>query len=622
MRDLGLRFWRNLTRRERTKVVLLIISVIVMAGLDVLSVGAIMPFLTIAGDPGVVHENALLSRLHASLGFTDERGFLIALGLLVFALVLFSSAWIAVTTYVQTRFVWGWNHTRATMLLGRYMRQPYSYFLSRNTADLSNNVLSEVQQVASQLLMPVIQGTGRAVAAIAIALALLLTEPMVALFATGILGGSYALIFLLLQGRLRRSGAARLEANRERFTVAAEGLGGIKDVKILGREDSFVKRFSRSSSTFSRNRAIGSVIAQLPRYGVEAVALGSVILLVVYIIVQGGDLESAIPLLGFYAFAGYRLMPALQQTFKGFTQLRFFAPSLETLLDEIEATPVEEGTSASGAMTLVPERGATRRSGPTEPLERQDTRPLRMRRELRLCRVSFRYPGATHPAISDLDLTIAANTTVGLVGSTGSGKTTLADLALGLIRPSRGALEVDGEPVTDARLRQWQARLGYVPQNIFLMDLSVAENIAFGLAPRHIDMEAVREAARTARIDEFVMDELPNGYDTIVGERGVKLSGGQRQRIGIARALYHRPSVLVFDEATSSLDNRTEDEVMAAIRALRGHKTVIMIAHRLTTLKDCDVIYMLEHGNIASSGTYRELVAGRGRFAELARAGD
>ncbi|MEX2536002.1 MAG: ABC transporter ATP-binding protein [Trueperaceae bacterium] len=605
MFELGLRFWHNLTRRERRKVILLVLAVIVMAGLEVLSVGAIMPFLTIAGNPSAVREIGILNFLFDRLGFRSERSFLIVLGLLVFGLIVFSSVWIALTTWVQTRFVWAWNHTRSTLLLRRYLHRPYSYFLSRNTADLSNNILSEVQQVSGQLLMPVIQGMGRAIAAMGIGLALLLAEPLLALLVTAVLGGSYALIFLVVQRKLQRIGAERLTANRERFTAASEGLGGIKDIKLLGREENFVRRFSKSSAQFSRNRAAGSVIAQLPRYGIEAVAFGSVILLVVYLILQRGDLASAIPLLGFYAFAGYRLMPALQQTFKGFTQLRFYGPSLENLLDEIEGTPEVNAGS--------------------RPYSDDGDAPsvaLPLRRELRLTGVSYSYPSVQQPAIADLNLAIAAKTTVGLVGSTGSGKTTLADVTLGLIRPQSGSIEVDGTPISAENLSSWQRTLGYVPQNIFLMDLTVAENIAFGLAPKKIDMDAVREAAKIAMIDDFVREELPDGYQTIVGERGVRLSGGQRQRIGIARALYHRPSVLVFDEATSSLDNRTEESVMGAIRSLRGSKTIIMIAHRLTTLKDCDKIYMLEHGEVVSSGTYRELVAGRGRFGELAKAGD
>lgn len=602
MGRLARKFWATLTPQERGKVLLLTGAVMVMATLEVINVSAIMPFLTAATNPGTIQDDPLLSFLYTRLGFDDEGRFLVALGLAVFSLMLLSNAWLAFTAWMQARFVWSWNHTLSTRLLKRYLCRPYEYFLTRNTADLSKNILSEVQQISAGLLLPAIEGFGRAVVAASIIVVLFLTEPLLALLVTVIVGGAYGLVFSLARHTLDRVGVERLAANQERFTVASEALGGIKDVKLLGKEREFLARFERPSARFSEYQATSQIIGALPRYAVEPIGFGSVVLIVVYLISSRGDLSAIVPVLGFYAFAGYRLMPAVQQAFRGLTQIRFFAPALQNLLDEM------------GEISELPTVHVI--SG---PINGRAPARLCLERGLELRNVSFRYPGSEVEAVRDLSLSIAAKSTVGLVGATGSGKTTVADLILGLLRPQAGDILVDGIPITEANLAEWQAMLGYVPQHIFLMDASVAENIAFGVPREQIDMEAVREAARIAMIDDFVVKELPRGYDTVVGERGIRLSGGQRQRIGIARALYRNPSVLVFDEATSALDNRTEEAVMNAIRSLLGSRTVIIIAHRLSTLRDCDVIHMLDHGRLVGSGSFRELVKGEGRLAKLAR---
>lgn len=583
--------------------VFLTVAVIVMAGLEILNVGAIMPFLIVAGNPSAIHDYRLLEYSYRTFGFGSDDEFLVALGFAVLSLLVVTNVWIALTTYWQTRFVWAWNHAHSSQLLRYYLYRPYTYFLSRNTSDLSKNILSEMQHVTGQLLVPAIQGLGRSFAVLSISTVLFLTEPVLALIVTLIFGGSYSLIFVLVQRKLKRIGSERLNANSHRFTAAAEALVGIKDVKLLGREEHFLKRFDRPSGLFSRHQATSQVIAQLPRYGIETVAFGGMILLVVFLTIQRGNLAAVLPLLGFYAFAGYRLMPAVQNVFRALSHIRFFGPALDSVLGEME--PVERQPHAS-AGTIV---GC--------PLS--DSAPLLYDQELSLDSVTFSYPFAEQPAIQALTLSIQARTAVGLVGSTGSGKTTVADVLLGLVRPQEGTIWVDGVSLTDGNIGQWQRCIGYVPQDIFLIDTSVTENIAFGLPRSEINMEAVRRAARVAMIDEFVCTEMPNGYETVVGERGIRLSGGQRQRIGIARALYGDPSVLIFDEATSALDNRTEDILMEAIRSLKGRKTIITIAHRLSTLRDCDVIYMLEKGTIVAKGSYAELASGQGRFAELSR---
>jgi len=313
---------------------------------------------------------------------------------------------------------------------------------------------------------------------------------------------------------------------------------------------------------------------------------------VLYLIAQSGSFASAMPIIALYAFAGYRLMPALQQIYGAVTQLRFAGPALDALHADL--------------MILQP----------AHPNPSQDD--IVLKQAITLNDVQYRYPNAPQLALKNLSLTIPAKSTVGLVGTTGSGKTTTVDLILGLLEAQQGTLEVDGQVITEHNRRPWQRAIGYVPQQIYLADDTVAANIAFGVNAKDIDQHAVERAAKIANLHDFVASELPQQYQTTVGERGVRLSGGQRQRIGIARALYHNPQVLILDEATSALDNLTEQAVMEAVHNLGHEITVILIAHRLSTVRQCDRIYLLERGEVRTSGTYDELIASNQQFAAMA----
>ena len=603
------RLWEILTISQRRQVVLLTGAVVVMAILEVANVSAIAPFLALASDPRIIEENASLAFLYEFLGFEDVNRFLVAVGLGVFFLMVFSNAWAALTTWAKLRLTWSLNHQISLRLLERYLYRPYSYFLSRNTADLSKTLLSEVQQVTQQMIQPVILAIGRAVVALGIVIVLIVMSPLLAFIVTVVVGGSYAVIYFFIRTRLNAIGRDRVRANQERFTVAAEALGGIKDVKILNVEYSFLRRFVGSSWRYSRHQATSSVTGMLPRHAIETVAFGTVVLIVVYFVALERDFSNIVPVLGMYSFAGYRLMPALQQIFQAITAVRFHSAALESMLNDLES---DQGViEHSDFVSIQTPAVSVVRPAAVEPMG------LRQRLELRGIR--FSYPNSDRSAVDGVSLEIPANAAVGFVGATGSGKTTLIDVILGLLRPQEGEIVVDGVVINEANLRAWQKSIGYVPQHIFLTDSSVAENIAFGVPKDEIDMQAVRHAASIAQIDDFVMKELPDGYSTVVGERGVRLSGGQRQRIGIARALYRDPDVIVFDEATSALDNATERDVMEAIKSLLGKKTILMVAHRITTLAECDVIYMLRKGRVVASGTYEELVAGYGAFAEISR---
>jgi ATP-binding cassette subfamily C protein len=593
-------FFDLLTSHERRKLYLLFCAVFVMAGLEVVSVGSILPFLQVAADPASVHENVYLSWTYETFGFTDSHTFLIALGLAALTALVVSNAFIVLTTWALFRYAWGRNHALSWRLLRSYLHRPYGYFLTRNSAELGKNVLEEVKEIVSGMLIPGLRGISKGIVALLIICFLLFIDPVMALMVLTILGSAYTGIYLLVKKRLDAYGERRVETNAERYQFVSEAFGGIKQVKLRGKENAFLEQYKEPSKWYSRYVARSKIIRRTPRYVLEAVAFGGIILIAVYLVAVQKNIQQVIPTLGLYAFAGYRLMPALQQAFKGVASARFNLAALEKLREGLRDGVV------SGS--------DVRFNGNQE----QKDQSLKLDDRLVLDGVHFTYPGAEEAAIRDLSFTIPARTTVGFVGKTGSGKTTTVDIILGLLRPQEGTISVDGVPLRDDTLHRWQRNIGYVPQSIYLSDDTIARNIAFGVPKQEIDMDAVRDAARRAHIYDFVEKELPNRWETVVGERGVKLSGGQQQRLGIARALYHNPSVLVFDEATSALDQATEASVMEAIYELEGDHTMLMIAHRLSTVKRADNIVMLDQGQKVGEGTYKDLKENNPRFQSMA----
>ena len=593
------KFHALLTRRERRNLYLLFVAVVVMASLEVVSVASIMPFLSVAADPGMIQQNEYLLWVYETFGFADTNTFLIALGLTALVAMVVSNAFIVLTTWALYRYAWGRNHTLSRRLLRSYLHRPYEYFLTRNSSELGKNILEEVKEIVNEMLIPALKGGAKAVVALFIIAFLVVIDPVVALLAAAVLGFAYIGIYFAVRNRLDAYGRKRVKTNSIRYQIVSEAFGGIKEVKLVGKEDAFLEQYENPSKWYSRYQARYRVIKLVPRYLLEAVAFGGIILIAVYLIAVQDNLQQVIPMLGLYAFAGYRLMPALQTAFKGFASARFNIAALDAIhrgLEKQTAEPVHI-------------------NGRTAENQQESVMPLNKR--LVLDQVSFTYPGAKEAAVQNLYLEIPAHTTVGFVGKTGSGKTTTVDLILGLLRPQQGMISVGGTPLQGGAVRHWQQNIGYVPQHIYLSDDTVTRNIAFGVREEEIDMEAVRDAARRAHIADFIESDLPGRWQAVVGERGVKLSGGQRQRIGIARALYHNPSVLVFDEATSALDQATEASVMEAIYELEGNHTILMIAHRLSTVERADNIVMLERGQKVAEGTYRELSKNNSIFREM-----
>jgi ABC-type bacteriocin/lantibiotic exporter with double-glycine peptidase domain len=542
-----------------------------------------------------VETNAILKTVYtvsSNFGVDTPEQFLFALGIGVFLLLVGSLAFKALTTYVQLRFTLMREYSIGKRLVEGYLHQPYSWFLNRHSADLGKTILSEVSNVTDGGITPTMNLIAQGTVAIALLMLLIVMDPKLALIVGLTLAAVYSLIFRTTSALLARMGTERVKANQERFVVVSEAFGAAKEVKVGGLEYAYIQRFAGPAQTYARYQASAQVISQLPRFALEAIAFGGMLLVMLYLMAQSGGFASALPIIALYAFAGYRLMPALQQVYGALTQLRFSGPALDALHKDL--------------MSLQP----------TGPYQQQPALPLNQ--VITLNNIVYRYPNAAIPALKGISLTIPARSTVGLVGATGSGKTTTVDLILGLLDAQEGTLAIDGQPITDHNKRAWQRAIGYVPQQIYLADDTVAANIAFGIEPEQIDQAAVERAAKIANLHEFVTNDLPQGYATTVGERGVRLSGGQRQRIGIARALYHKPQVLILDEATSALDNLTEQAVMEAVNNLGHDITIILIAHRLSTVRQCDQIYLLERGEVNASGTYEELIDSSQQFAAMA----
>ena len=574
-----------LTPTERKRAGVLLGMFLLMGLLDMVGVASIMPFMAVLGNPEIVETNAILNKaftVASNFGIDTSEQFLFTLGIFVFVFLVVSLTFKAFTIYAQTRFTLMREYSIGKRLVEGYLNQPYSWFLNRHSADLGKSILSEVGQVIGNGITPMMNLISHGTIATALLFLLITVDPKLAFIVGVTLASAYVLIYKATSSMLKRSGEARYKANQERFTAVSEAFGASKEVKVGGLEQAYIDRFSDPARTFARQQATAQVIGQLPRFALEAIAFGGMLLVVLYLMAQSGNFASALPTIVLYAFAGYKLMPALQSTYNAVTQLRYAGPSIDALHQDLMSLQFANPHQAKAAMSLT--------------------------QAITLNHIQYSYPNAAQPVLKDLSITIPARSMVGLVGATGSGKTTTVDLILGLLEAQKGTLEVDGQPVTELNRRSWQRAIGYVPQQIYLADDTVAANIAFGVDTKDIDHTAVERAARIANLHEFVVNELPQEYQTTVGERGVRLSGGQRQRIGIARALYHNPQVLILDEATSALDNLTEQAVMEAVHNLGHEITIILIAHRLSTVKAYDIIFLLENDELKDCEAFNELM--------------
>lgn len=577
-----------LTAAERKKAIFLLIIILITALLDMLGIASILPFISVLANPQMINSNEFLNNIYQTssiIGVNNEQQFLFMMGVIVFFLFIISLTFRALTQYYLLRFSLMREYTIGKRIIEGYLHQPYSWFLKKHSADLGKNILSEVNLVIQLTIIPILNLFAQIAVVIAIVALLIMVDPILALISGSVLSFSYISIFHFIKKTLHRLGIERFQANLDRFSVVSESFGAIKEVKIGRLENVYTSKFSKSSEIYANNQSIAAIIAHLPRFFFEGIAFGGMIILILLLMAKGTGFSNILPIISLYAFAGYRLLPALQHIYSALTQIQFSKSSLETLHNDLVS------------LNSIVERNSKDYS----------EKHISFEKSIDINRINFRYPDSKQDTIKNLTFGIPASKKIGIVGTTGSGKTTTVDIILGLLDPIDGSLSVDGKMIDNNNKRSWQKMIGYVPQQIYLSDDSVAANIAFGVEKKNINQEAVEQAAKLANLHEFVVKELDNKYDTTIGERGIRLSGGQRQRIGIARALYHKPKVVIFDEATNALDNVTEKAVMNSIYNLKNSVTVILITHRMSTVEGFDKIILLDKGSLKAQGTFEEL---------------
>lgn len=581
---------------------LLLLGLTVLKGFsDTIGVASILPFLSVLGQPELVKTNPYASLIYDTLGFASVDDFLFALGILVIVVLIFSAILNAITVYASNRWIEMREYYLSRRLLQTYLRQPYAYYLTRNTSDMTTSILSMARNVVTGVYRPFVDLINSGITLVMISVLLLWANPIITISAVVVVGMGYLLLYFSLKNLINKKGTIIVESSKAKFRRVNETLTGIKQVKLAGYENYALERYSDPSHELAAARSISSTLNQIPRFGLEAFAFGGIILMTLYLFKQSGGAENgniadSLPLLGLYAFAGYRILPVMQAIYKSANTLRLNAPAV---------ADVYEGIKDSDRLLQIPD---------------SMTKPMSFTNSITFESAGFSYPGTSTAGLKKINLEIPKGVSLGIVGTTGAGKTTLVDVLLGLLTITQGRILVDGSELSANNVRSWQATFGYVPQDIFLYDATVAENIAIGIPKSQISMERLKDATKAAKLYDFISNDLSDGFETLIGERGVRLSGGQRQRLGIARALYNNPQIIVFDEATSALDNTTERELIAEIAEMSGERTIIMIAHRLTTIEKCDQILVLDKGEIIGKGTYSELTANNSTFRKMASA--
>jgi len=570
--------------------------------LETLGVGLIVPALALLSDPNIVERYPKVALILQKLSptgwlpsilpthpFAQPDPAVQVFGGAMIVLVLFFSskaAFLAYLAWQQTRLVFRAQVALTQELFSIYLRQPYTFHLQRNSAELIRNATTEVGQFAGAFISA-INLTTEVLVVTGISVLLVAFQPVGALSVLVLFALAGGIFYRAAKGRAKIWGETRLFHEGKKIQHLQQGLGGVKEVKLLGREEDFLSQFFHHTAGSAKMSERQVIFLALPRLFLEWVAVAGLALLVLSLVLQGRSGAFIIATMGLFGVAAFRVMPSVNRIVSCLQILRFSEPAIETIDDEIRTLRDQAGDLPAAA-------SESDRIG-------SDWKCLQLRQ------VGFRYPEAAQPTLEDINLQIGRGLSVGFIGGSGAGKSTLIDLIMGLYLPDTGAVVLDG---TDIRtnLRAWQNDIGYVPQTIFLTDDSLRRNVAFGIPEEKIDEEKVRVAIEAAQLVDFVAS-LPDGLETQVGERGVRISGGQRQRIGIARALYHQPSVLVLDEATSALDIATERNVMNSVQALRFSKTILIVAHRLTTVEKCSLIFRMEGGRIISQETYQEVVS-------------
>jgi ABC-type multidrug transport system fused ATPase/permease subunit len=585
-----------LTLQERKQFLLLLAMIAVMAFLDLLGVASVMPFMAVLINPQIVETNVYFNSLYIamnSLGVNTVEHFLFLLGILTFFLLTLSLAFRALTIYAQLRFAFMKEYSIGKRLLQGYLQQPYSWFLNHNSTTLSKIILSDVNFLITHFIKPIITVISQGCIVLVMLMLILVTNPIIAFIMIFVLGVSYFIITKFTNNILKRNGEANKKSDEYRHIVIKETFGALKEIKVGGLEKFYIEGFAKSAQEYAKLNLNSESIVQLPRFALELLVFGATILLVLAFMLRGNNFSNLLPIITLYIFASYRLIPSLMQVMGAIGHLRFADPIVNAIIKDLKNIKSLDKTI--------------------------DKKALPLKKTINLKNIYFRYPNTKKFFLKGVNLNIPAGSAVGFVGASGSGKSTVVNLILGLLQAQKGTLEIDGIKIDKNNLRIWQNTIAYVPQQIYLTDRTVAANIALGINYKDIDQAAVERAAKIANLHDFVVNQIPLKSPTIIGDHGVRISGGQRQRIGIARALYHNPQVLILDEATNALDNITKQIVMNTINKLKKKITLIIIAHQLNTVKKCDTIFLMEKGEVKATGAFYELLQTSKLFQQMVK---
>ena len=585
-----------LSRKERIRAIYLLFLVISMALIDMIGIASVMPFIALLTNPEIIITNKIINfafQKSSIFGVEDKQSFLILTGFFVFLLLIISIIVKALTAYFQSKYIRYCEYSLSKRLTKKYIYQPYSWFINQNSSEIGKTILSETGNVIGRGLNPTVSLVTNIIITLTLLTMLLYVDTKLTLIVAVTVSLFYISFYLIIRKLLNKVAKKNFKDNGLKFKALLEAFSASKEVKAGGLEQVFINRFSKPAKSMAYNSTLVDILTILPRFALEAISFGGLILVIIFYMLATDNIASVIPIIALYAFAGYRLMPAIQKIFTNITSLRVSGPAINHLYNDLKNLDLK--------------------------IDENSQDEFFFNESIKLKNVFYTYPKSSRAVLKNINLTIPAYTSVGVVGETGSGKTTAIDLILGLLEAQKGTLEIDGKVVNNKNRRAWQNSIGYVPQQIYLSDTTVSENIAFGVNEDEINQESVERAAKIANLHEFIVNELPSQYQTVIGERGVRLSGGQRQRIGIARALYHKPKLLIFDEATSALDNITEKSVMEAIYNKDYKITKILIAHRLSTVKRCDKIFLFDKGELKTQGTFEELIKISDDFRESAK---
>jgi ABC-type multidrug transport system fused ATPase/permease subunit len=582
--------------RERWQLLGIFMLMLIGAGLETLSVSTIPAFVALLNQPEIIQSHQFLNWLYTLLGATSNHIFLLWLSLGLLVLFVGKNLYLSFLSYYQYQFLNQKQIALANRLLKAYLYAPYTFHLQRNTANLSLQLTSEVTKLFWNVLIPAMILVTELTVTTFLVVLLVVIEPFSSAIALFFLGGALYLFSRMARQTINRQGQLRQYHDGQIYQWINQGLGGIKETKILGKEPFFINAYTHHKSLSEKANVVLEFVRSLSQLFIETVVIAAVLLIVIITVLQSRGLQTVLPTLSLFAIAALRIMPSVKRIASTATSIRYYRHVADVIFQDLS-----DLESASPGIAQLPAYSESK---------------IKFNQKIELKHIFYQYPKANNYSIADISLTIPKSSSVAFVGPSGAGKSTLVDVILGLLTPSKGSIYIDGVDI-QTNLSSWQQQIGYIPQSIYLSDDTIRRNIAFGVADEEIDDAQVWSALQAAQLED-VIDQLPERLDTLVGEQGIRLSGGQRQRIGIARALYHNPQVLVMDEATAALDNQTEREFVRALENLSSDKTLIMIAHRLSTVKNCDRLYFIDSGRVLNSGTYEELLEKCVQFRESA----